>query len=199
MKSAKEIVTENLIKLRKQANLTQIELSRKISYSDKAISRWEKGEVVPNIEILEELSRIYDVPISYFFTEHNLEEAKKFNDRQKNLYAATLLSLVLIVWTISIIVFLILRKYGYRKDYMSFIWAVPATIFVAWRALKVWFKDKFFLIMSSLTFWSIVVASYIQLFEYNLWYIFFINIPIQITIILNAVLKKLKETKPKKK
>lgn len=59
MKSVSEIVISNLIKLRKKSGLTQIELSQKINYSDKAISRWEKGEVIPSIEVLEKLAEIY--------------------------------------------------------------------------------------------------------------------------------------------
>ena len=49
MENIREIVRENLVKLRKERKLTQIELSQKIGYSDKAISRWETGEVTPDI------------------------------------------------------------------------------------------------------------------------------------------------------
>ena len=70
MKRATELVTENLVKLRKKFKLSQIELSQKINYSDKAISRWEKGEVIPSIDVLEQLAEIYNVKIGYFFEEH---------------------------------------------------------------------------------------------------------------------------------
>ncbi|MEG1499724.1 MAG: helix-turn-helix transcriptional regulator, partial [Clostridia bacterium] len=41
MNNIKEIVSTNLIKLRKNANLTQAELAEKLNYSDKAVSKWE--------------------------------------------------------------------------------------------------------------------------------------------------------------
>ena len=70
MKKATELIVENLIKLRKKFGFSQVELSQKINYSDKAISRWEKGEVVPSIDVLEQLAEIYGVKIGYFFEEH---------------------------------------------------------------------------------------------------------------------------------
>ena len=58
VKGIKETVRENLIKLRKEHKFTQIELAERIGYSDKAISRWETGEVNPDIETLEKLAGI---------------------------------------------------------------------------------------------------------------------------------------------
>ena len=42
--------SENLIKLRKAKNLTQLQLAEKLNYSDKAISKWEVGSVLPDVE-----------------------------------------------------------------------------------------------------------------------------------------------------
>lgn len=67
MDGIKELVRENLVRLRKENKLTQIELSGKIGYSDKAISRWETGEVTPDIETLDTLAKLYGVPVTYFF------------------------------------------------------------------------------------------------------------------------------------
>ena len=64
MESLKEIVSKNIINLRKANNLTQLELAKKINYSDKAISRWEKGEVLPDVETIQTLSIVFNVPMS---------------------------------------------------------------------------------------------------------------------------------------
>ena len=63
----KETVRENLIRLRREHKLTQLELSEKINYSDKAISRWETGEVTPDVETLAHLATLYGIPITAFF------------------------------------------------------------------------------------------------------------------------------------
>ena len=43
MDTLEEIVAYNLTELRKNARLTQAELAEKINYSDKSVSKWERG------------------------------------------------------------------------------------------------------------------------------------------------------------
>ena len=50
------IVSKNLSDLRKRNGLTQAELAEKLNYSDKAVSKWEKGESLPGVEVLYKLS-----------------------------------------------------------------------------------------------------------------------------------------------
>ena len=45
----------NLINLRKANKLTQLELAQKLNYSDKAISKWERGDSMPDILLFKEL------------------------------------------------------------------------------------------------------------------------------------------------
>ena len=56
-------VKQNLIFLRKQRKLTQIELAESIGYSDKTVSKWETGESVPNVETLVALADFYGVSL----------------------------------------------------------------------------------------------------------------------------------------
>jgi transcriptional regulator with XRE-family HTH domain len=48
----KSIVAKNITNLRQSAKLTQIELAERLNYSDKAISKWERGEALPDLENL---------------------------------------------------------------------------------------------------------------------------------------------------
>jgi tellurite methyltransferase len=52
MENVKEIIAKNLTELRKANKLTQGALAEKLNYSDKAISRWEHAETLPDIETL---------------------------------------------------------------------------------------------------------------------------------------------------
>ena len=52
MEELKSIIGENLASLRKEKKLTQAELAERFNYTDKAISKWEKGETSPDIETL---------------------------------------------------------------------------------------------------------------------------------------------------
>ena len=53
-----------LLKLRKKNNLTQDELAEKLYITRQAVSRWESGETIPNIDTLKSLSKLFNVSIN---------------------------------------------------------------------------------------------------------------------------------------
>ena len=48
-----------LAELRKDKNLTQEELGERIGVTNKTVSRWENGNYLPPVEILQILSKLY--------------------------------------------------------------------------------------------------------------------------------------------
>ena len=196
MKNTKEIIQQNLIALRKQNGLTQLELATKINYSDKAISRWEKGEVMPSVDILESLANVYGVQIAYFFEEHQDEVSKEINLKTKNIYVAITLSMVLVVWTIAVILFFTLKEYQDKYYFMIFVWSVPATVYAIRFNIFRWFQDKYYILINTLCLWSTFVAIYFQWINLNIWQIFLMGIPMQLLIILNFYVKKIKKSNP---
>lgn len=58
------IKTGHLIyQLRKEKNLTQLQLAKLMNLSDKTISKWERGLGCPDVSLLIELSKIFEVDI----------------------------------------------------------------------------------------------------------------------------------------
>lgn len=57
------MLNQKLLELRKANNLTQSELAEKLHVSRQAISRWESGKTIPDIEILKKLSILYNVSL----------------------------------------------------------------------------------------------------------------------------------------
>ncbi len=53
-----------LLQLRTERGLSQEELAEKVYVTRQAVSRWERGEAVPNTETLKLLSRLFDVSIN---------------------------------------------------------------------------------------------------------------------------------------
>ena len=47
----RKTIAGNIAKYRKQLGMTQIDLSEKINYSDKSISKWERGDGIPDVEV----------------------------------------------------------------------------------------------------------------------------------------------------
>lgn len=60
----KHTVAGNISKYRKNKGLTQYELSEKINYSDKSISKWERGDGIPDVPTLVQLSEIFGVTVN---------------------------------------------------------------------------------------------------------------------------------------
>jgi len=56
-------IAERIVYYRKKEGLTQIELAEKINYSDKVISKWERGESIPNIEAIKSLADCFSISI----------------------------------------------------------------------------------------------------------------------------------------
>lgn len=53
-----------ILELRTKSSLSQEELAEKINVTRQAVSRWETGETIPNIDTLKLLSKLFDVSIN---------------------------------------------------------------------------------------------------------------------------------------
>lgn len=56
-------IGSNIAAYRKQAGLTQAGLAEKLNYSDKAVSKWERGESVPDVMTLVQLAELFQIPV----------------------------------------------------------------------------------------------------------------------------------------
>ena len=63
----------NLVRFRKAAGLTQLELAEKLMYSNKTVSKWERGESVPDIFTLKSIAEIYGVTVNAVYLRDALE------------------------------------------------------------------------------------------------------------------------------
>ena len=191
----KQIIGKNLIELRKSKGLTQAELAEKINYSDKAVSKWECGDAVPDIVVLKQLSDFLGVTVDYLLEESH-EKATVIQHesfaRKKNKLIITFLSATL-VWLIATMIFTIVNicVEDAKYSWFVFIYAVPATAVVFLVFNSIWGKPRRnFLIITGLV-WTVLASVYFAFFEYNIWLIFILGVPAQIIILLWSRLKKI--------
>ena len=64
-------IAQNIYYLRTVNHMTQSELGEKLNYSDKAISKWERAEGMPDAFVLKQLSQLFNVSVDYLLSEHN--------------------------------------------------------------------------------------------------------------------------------
>ena len=60
----KKQVGANIAAYRKRAGLTQAGLAEKLNYSDKAVSKWERGESVPDVVTLVQLAELFEITVN---------------------------------------------------------------------------------------------------------------------------------------
>ena len=65
MQELKLIIAKNIQKLRQEKGMTQLELAEKLNYSDKSISKWERGESIPDIVVLKAVADLFEVTLDY--------------------------------------------------------------------------------------------------------------------------------------
>jgi transcriptional regulator with XRE-family HTH domain len=196
MENIKEIIVNNLIKLRKQNNLTQAQLAEKLNYSDKAISRWEKGEALPDIDVLCNICDMYGVSFDYLTHKEN-NDYMNINIEKNKGRNHLLISLLSISggWLLFLCAYLLVGFFGGGYIWQLILWAVPLSFLLAMIFNIIWGKRINTFIFMSFLLWSFITCFYLQIINLNIWPIFIIGIPLQIAIILWSAFKP----KPKQK
>lgn len=163
MDELKETIAENLIHLRTQAKLTQMQLADMLNYSDKAVSKWERGEAVPDLRVLIQLARIYGITVDDIVTPKAAEKKikPKMNLGKKRLLI-TLLSVGL-VWFCATVLFMIFYFITNTADkaYLVYIVAPCASAIILTVFSVKWGNRITNAISSSLTLWTAVLIFHI--------------------------------------
>ena len=195
MATIKSIVAHNLANLRKEENLTQGALARMLNYSDKAVSKWECGDSLPDLETLLTLSEFYGVTLDYLVSE-NPEKRDKNEDKKAEMQLLSnriiISSIVVVaVFLIATIVFVYENLVGSAVfSWRAFLWAVPLSALVLLLFMHRWkTKNILPLIARSIFVWSMVTCVYLQIAIYTFWYVFLVGVPIQILVILSYIFK----------
>ena len=118
----RQLIAENIAYYRKQSGDTQADLAEKLNYSDKSISKWERGDGTPDIFILAKIASLYDVTVQDL-----LREKKVPKSRSRHILIH-LLSVGL-VWLVMTVLFCISKIFHVLPQYawMVFIYAIPIT------------------------------------------------------------------------
>lgn len=204
------IVGKNLLKLRKVQKLTQMEVAEKFNYSDKSISKWEKGESMPSVEVLCELANFYGVTLDQL-TNENIEETissvnentttkekiKKQKTKIPRMFSTHLMITLLsvgAVWFLATILFVVLKLCLNVNYFMAFMWAGVLSAIVLIIFNGIWGKMRYLFPILTVLLWLLLASLQVQIYlptKINIWPVYVLGIPLQILIILwGALIKK---------
>jgi transcriptional regulator with XRE-family HTH domain len=190
----KPFIAKNIIILRKAKNWTQTELAQKLNYSDKAVSKWEREESIPDVTVLKEIANLFDVNVDYLLEEEHANSKKSAavpKQKRKDHLIIALLS-AMGVFLAATVLFVFSGLFPVELSlpaWMVYIYALPVALIVLLVFNSVWGRRTVNFIIITLLMWSILLALYLSFHVNNIWLIFVIGIPAQIIILLAAKLK----------
>lgn len=207
----KRVVAANLSELRKSRHLTQVQLAEQLHYSDKAVSKWERGESLPDLAVMKQLADFYEITIDDFLltpeqrmekaaaaalpetdmTETALSAESPAVNRKKTNHLIIAGMAALLVWLIASLAFVVLDTVVPDLAHSSvlFIYAAPITAIVCLVFNSIWFNPRWNYAIVSVLVWSILAALFLTFYEQRIWKIFLIGIPAQLIILLWSRLK----------
>lgn len=195
MSDLKEIIANNIIKLRKDKKLTQLEFATKINYSDKAISKWERAESIPDVIVLKQIADIFGVSVDYLLTEHtDTEKLVVAEEKKKHRYKINKIPLTMLaaspIWVIATVIFTLFIIFKNEYLWYLFYACVPLTLLVVLIFNSIFGNKKMTYFIVSCFIWSILISLYLAFLSYNPWQLFIIGIPAQVVIVLCSMLVK---------
>ena len=195
----KKQIGMNIVSYRKLHGLTQAGLAEKLNYSDKAVSKWERGESAPDVVTLMQLADLFDVTVNDLLVDPNAlpEKLGKVEQVMGRAVEKTLkrkadkriileLSSVL-VWFVALLVFVVLSSLDIAKSWIAFIYAVPTDAIVLLSLRSAWKDFRWNRGLISAIMWGgllSVYASLLVFFCINIWKLFLLGIPGQAAILL---------------
>ena len=192
----------NIAAYRKNAGLTQAGLAEKLNYSDKAVSKWERGESIPDVLTLMQLAEQFGITVNDLIADPNelpgdnpgkLEKAmtqvsEKALKRKANKNVILALSSTL-VWFVALLGFVIMSSFEILEPYccLLFFYAIPANAIVLLSLRSAWHDFRWNQLYVTTIVWGSLLSIYVTLltiFHYNFWKIFLLGLPGQIAIFL---------------
>lgn len=143
-------VGNNIAYFRKANGMTQSVLGERLNYSDKAVSKWERGESVPDVFVLYKMTEIFGCTLNDIsgqngiseISEEKLDVFVKKNSFNKIMITAMSVGLLWLVVSVSYFVTdLILNgvfSAGIKEIGLMFLYAVPASFIITLVFSKIW-------------------------------------------------------------
>lgn len=196
----KDNLAKNLVIYRKVFHMTQAELAEKLNYSDKAVSKWERGESIPDLIVVKQIADIFGTTIDSLISEPKPDKVRTLKNINKKRFIICSAAAVL-VWLVAVLAYVFMSTIYppfVSKAWLSFIIAIPITFIVLLILTSVWGKNIWNALFASLLVWTLITAIFLCLINllqhpsHTLWMVFLIGIPAQALIIFWFFFKKVK-------
>ena len=197
------IIAANLSEFRKGQGMTQQELADRLNYTDKAISKWERGESLPDVLVLKQIADMFGVTVDYLLTaEHPAppvveEKAAVDPKHQQSIRTRGFVTgmSVLLVWMAAVVLFIVFDTVSVNPLFHWFVFAcaVCASLIIWLVMNSIWFNRRRNYLIISLLMWSFLILLYTTVWfmaDRLLWLVFLLGLPGQAIILMWSRLKQ---------
>lgn len=190
----------NIVTFRKRIGLTQAKLAERLNYSDKAVSKWERGESMPDVLTLVQLAELFDTTVDELLRdpdaipensggpiEHAMEAAVEKTLKRKANKKVILLLSSLLVWFVALLVFVIVSSLDIPRSWIAFLYAIPVDAIVQLSLRSAWRDFRWNKTLISILMWGGLLSLYasLKLFVHvDIWKLFLLGIPGQLAVLL---------------
>lgn len=197
--SLKYQIGANISAYRKREGWTQAGLAERLNYSDKAVSKWERGESVPDVLILANMAELFGITVNELLIDPNALPEKtgavqnamghvveKTLRRKANKNIILGLSSVL-VWFVAMLIFVVLDTMEIPNSWLAFLFAIPADAIVMLCLRSAWHDFRWNRALVSVIMWGTLFSLFMSLlliWNINVWRVFLLGIPGQAAILL---------------
>ncbi len=199
MEDLKLIFASNLIKLRQEAGLTQAALAEKINYSDKTVSKWERGEAIPDAYILKALSSIFHVSIDDLLTSREEWDNGKPNLKHKEEYSQKFIIFCSIasIFTLCFLEFILVWAIVDQFHWLVLSAAIPLSLICLLVMNSIWYHGRFNMYIIGALVLSLILLLYLAVlqYDYNFWQLLLMIVPCELIVYLACNIRKRKKQK----
>jgi len=187
----------NIANYRKRMGMTQAGLAEKLNYSDKAVSKWERGESVPDVITLMQLAEQFDITVNDLLADPDAlpEETTRFQHAMQQVSEKALkrkpnkniilgLSSIL-VWFVALFIFVTVSSFDIPNSWLAFLYAIPANCIVLLSLRSAWHDFRWNRALISGIMWGSLVSFHMTLLvlvHFNMWKVYLLGIPGQLAI-----------------
>ena len=176
----RKTVAKNIAQYRKAHHDTQLDLATKLNYSDKSVSKWERGESLPDVYILSQIAELYGVSVSALIGE--IQPPREFKPHYHMFILLLSLALTMAVATLLFSMFMIC-KVDYPA-WMFFVYALPVCSIICIVFTSLWWGILWQGVSVSALIWTLGLSLYLSFELENVSLIFLVCAALQVLTLL---------------
>lgn len=182
----RKTVAKNIAAYRKAHHDTQLDLATKLNYSDKSVSKWERGESLPDVYILSQIADLYGVSVSALIGE--IQPPKESKPHYHMFILLLSLALTMAVATLLFSMFMIC-KVDYPA-WMFFVYALPVCSIICIVFTSLWWGILWQGVSVSALIWTLGLSLYLSFELENVSLIFLVCAALQVLTVLWEIFRK---------